>query len=82
MGEAGTVGVDPATQPMRDEERSELHALSDAMEEARRLWLQNTAGPGAEDAELVSAAPSPAGAVLYKVMVCFMLARCLFPRIS
>ena len=83
VGEAGTVGVDPATQPMRDEERSELHALSDAMEEARRLWLQNDSWTRRRRAlELVSAALILAGVVLYKVMVFTMLARCLFPRIS
>ena len=81
VGEAGTVGVDPATQPMRDEERSELHALSDAMEEARRLWLQNDSWTRRRRAlELVSAALILAGVVLYKVMVFTMLARCLFPR--
>ena len=79
VGEAGTVMDTAVTQPLRDEERSEMHSLSDAMEEARRLWLANDSWTRRRRAlELVSAGLILVGVILYKVMVFTMLARCVF----
>ena len=79
VGERGVVG-DPLTQPLMDADVSELYGLSDAMEEARRLWLANDSWTRRRRAlELVSSGLILLGVLLYKVMVFTMFARCVFP---
>ena len=79
VGERGVVG-DPLTQPLMDADVSELYGLSDAMEEARRLWLANDSWTRRRRAlELVSSGLILLGVLLYKVMVFTMFARCAFP---
>ena len=78
VGEAGLIG-DSITQPLMDDERSELLNISDAMEEARRLWLANDSWTRRRRAlELVSSGLILLGVLLYKVMVFTMFARCVF----
>lgn len=82
VGEAGVVGRDfLAVSAARDDaERSEMLVMSEAMEEARRLWLANDSWTRRRRAlELVSAGLILVGVVLYKVMVFTMLARALHP---
>ena len=82
VGEAGTVGVDPATQPMRDEERSELHALSDAMEESEAtVASERQLDPAQKSARTRKRRAHPRRRRAVQGMVFTMLARCLFPRI-
>ena len=79
VGERGTVG-DSVTQPLMDADVSEILGLSDAMEEARRLWLANDSWTRRRRAlELVSSGLILLGVLLYKVMVFTMFARCAFP---
>ena len=79
VGERGTVG-DSVTQPLMDDDMNEVLGLSDAMEEARRLWLANDSWTRRRRAlELVSSGLILLGVLLYKVMVFTMFARCLFP---
>ena len=79
VGERGVVG-DSVTQPLMDDDVSEILGLSDAMEEARRLWLANDSWTRRRRAlELVSSGLILLGVLLYKVMVFTMFARCAFP---
>jgi len=41
VGEQGVVGVDAPYAPSTDADRSEMFTLTQAMDEARRLWLAN-----------------------------------------
>ena len=78
VGEPGLIG-DSIVQPLMDDERSEVLNLSDAMEEARRLWLANDSWTRRRRAlELVSSGLILLGVVLYKVMVFTMFGRCVF----
>jgi hypothetical protein len=79
VGEFGVVG-DSVTQPLMDDDMNEVLGLSDAMEEARRLWLANDSWTRRRRAlELVSSGLILLGVLLYKVMVFTMFFRCVFP---
>ncbi len=76
VGERGVVGVDAARAPVTDSDRSEMHTLTQAMAEARALWLANDSWTRRRRAlELVGSLVMLLGVVLYKVMVFTMLAR-------
>ena len=76
VGEHGVVGVDAARAPVTDADRSEMHTLTQAMAEARALWLANDSWTRRRRAlELVGSLVMLLGVVLYKVMVFTMLAR-------
>jgi hypothetical protein len=82
VGEAGVVGVEAVEAPLDDEDRSEVLAMSGAMEEARRLWLANDSWTRRRRAlELVSSLLILVGVILYKVMVFTMLVKALAPDI-
>lgn len=75
------VGRDSVSAALNDADRSEVLLISEAMEEARRLWLANDSWTRRRRAlELVSAALILVGVVLYKVMVFTMLARAVAPK--
>mmetsp|Transcript_9048 Transcript_9048/g.36535 ORF Transcript_9048/g.36535 Transcript_9048/m.36535 type:complete len:486 (-) Transcript_9048:25-1482(-) len=76
VGERGVVGVDAVGAPVTDADRSELHTLTQAMAEARALWLANDSWTRRRRAlELVGSLVMLLGVILYKVMVFTMLAR-------
>jgi hypothetical protein len=77
IGEPGGIGESVA-QPLIDSELNAVLAVSDAMEEARRLWLANDSWTRRRRAlELVSSGCILFGVLLYKVMVFTMFARCV-----
>ena len=80
VGEQGVVGVDAPYAPSTDADRSEMFTLTQAMDEARRLWLANDSWTRRRRAlELVGSLLMLFGVVLYKVMVFTMLARAVAP---
>ena len=72
--------MDAPYAPSTDADRSEMFTLTQAMDEARRLWLANDSWTRRRRAlELVGSLLMLFGVVLYKVMVFTMLARAVAP---
>ena len=70
--------MDAVGAPVTDADRSEMHTLTQAMAEARALWLANDSWTRRRRAlELVGSLVMLLGVILYKVMVFTMLARAL-----